>query len=248
MNRFWAAVRFLTVFPVPFGWGEDPEDLARSKPCFPVVGALIGVAAAGCAWALGRVLPDLLTAVLTAMLLVAVSGGLHLDGLSDTADGFFSSRPRKRILEIMKDSHIGAMGVIAIVSVMLLKVAALASMPAEHVWRAVFMMPIAGRCALVITIGLLPYARPEGGLAAIFYRKRSGLDILWASLLLCVAGWFIAGVEGLAAGAGSIFVTLAFAAYTYRKTGGATGDTLGAACEIVETAPALVMCGWYFYN
>ncbi|NQT21373.1 MAG: adenosylcobinamide-GDP ribazoletransferase [Planctomycetes bacterium] len=248
MKTFLAALRFLTVVPLPGKWGTAEEDLGRSVVFFPAVGLLAGAAAAALACGLLALLPQAPASALIVIGLVAVSGGLHLDGLSDTADGFFSSRPRKRILEIMKDSHIGAMGVIAIVSVMLLKVAALASMPAEHVWRAVFMMPIAGRCALVITIGLLPYARPEGGLAAIFYRKRSGLDILRASLLLCVAGWFIAGVEGLAAGAGSIFVTLAFAAYTYRKTGGATGDTLGAACEIVETAPALVMCGWYFYN
>ena len=248
MKAFVAALRFLTVLPVPGEWGTAEEDLGRSVAFFPVVGILVGGVAAALAFGLVTVLPQLPANVLIVIGLVSVSGGLHLDGLSDTADGFFSSRPRERALEIMRDSRVGAMGVIAIVCVILLKVAALASVPVERVWRTVFLMPIAGRCALVITIGLLPYARPEGGLATIFYKRRSVLSIAWAVVVLFIAGGVVAGNEGLVAAAASVLVTLVFAAYTHRKIGGATGDTLGAACEIVEVVPVLVMSGWYYWS
>jgi adenosylcobinamide-GDP ribazoletransferase len=246
MWRLTAALKFLTVLPVPSGGDTRERDLAGSLPFFPVVGLLIGALVAALALGLGRVLPPLPAAALIVIALVAVSGGLHLDGLSDSADGFFSSRPRERILEIMRDSRAGPMGIIAIVSVMGLKFATLASTPEIHLWSAVFLMPIAGRCALVVGMASLPYARPEGGLGSALYkgwRKTSaGLSIL----LLVSAGWIVAGWAGLIAAGSSVLVTLLLAAYTYHKIGGATGDTLGAGCEIAEVVPALTLAVWHF--
>jgi adenosylcobinamide-GDP ribazoletransferase len=208
------------------------------------VGLLIGSAAAGWAWGLGGLLPAGPASVLTAIGLIGVSRGLHLDGLSDTADGFLSSRSRERMLEIMRDSHVGAMGVIAVVSVVGLKVAALASLSEGLRWRAALLMPVAGRCALVISVAALPYARTEGGLGTLFYRGRSRLGAAWAVLFAGGCGWAVGGEAGLAGAALSVGVTLMFAAYTYRKIGGATGDTLGAACEVAEVVPALTLCAW----
>ena len=244
MGRFLAAVRFLTVLPIPGTAGNAEDDLAGGVPLFPVVGALIGVVAAAAAFGLGKVLPPMPASVLAAILLAAVSGGLHLDGLSDTADGFFSARTRERMLEIMRDSHVGAMGVIAIVCVLLLKVAALASVPRPTMWRAAFLMPLAGRCALVVTMALLPYARAEGGLGTVFYRRRPRLAALWAIAVLAGVGYLALGIVGLIAAGASLMVTMAFAAYTYRKIRGTTGDTLGAACELAEVVPALILAGW----
>ena len=244
MKRFLAALRFLTVFPIPGSWGHAQEDLAGSVPCFPLVGLLLGALAGALAFGLSRTLPPLPASVLVVIALLAVSGGLHMDGLSDTADGFFSARRRERMLEIMRDSHIGAMGVMAIVCVLLLKAATLFSIPQRTVWRAVFLMPLAGRCALVVSMAVLPYARPEGGLATVFYTKRPRLTALWAALLLVGAGGLALGVPGLVAAGASLAVVLLFAFYTYRKVGGATGDTLGAACEIAEIVPALTLAAW----
>ena len=189
----------------------------------------------------------MLAAAVLVVVLLSFSGCLHLDGLADTADGFLSSRPRERILEIMKDSHIGAMGVIAIVCLLLLKFASLASLPAATLWPAVLLMPLAGRCAIVVHMALLPYARPSG-LGAIFYRRRPRWAAVWAAAVLAVVCTAFLGWRGLLLWAVCMAVTGAFSVYVYRKIGGATGDTFGAVCEIVEAVPAIVfamgiLCG-----
>jgi adenosylcobinamide-GDP ribazoletransferase len=241
MKGFLAALQFLTIVPVPARWAADEDSLKRSVPFFAVVGALIGVAAAAFAWAAGLFVPALPASVLTVIFLAAVSGCLHLDGLSDTADGFLGTRDRDRALAIMKDSSAGPMGVVAVVCALLLKVTSLGGIPTETAWRTVFLMPLAGRCALPLMIALLPYVRPGGGLGAVFCKGRPVFSAVLAAVILLVAGWFAAGLTGLCAGVATLVVTLLFAAYCYRKIGGATGDTFGAACEIAEIIPALTM-------
>jgi adenosylcobinamide-GDP ribazoletransferase len=140
----------------------------------------------------------------------------------------------------MKDSHTGAMGVIAIVCVLLVKFAALASLPAARLWPAVLLAPLAGRCALVIHMALLPCARPSG-LGAIFYRRRPRWATFWAAGLLAAVAGGLLGPRGLMVWAACIVAVLILSAYVYRKIGGATGDTLGAVCEIIEVVPALVL-------
>ena len=163
-----------------------------------------------------------------------------MDGLADTADGFFSSRPRERILEIMKDSHIGAMGVIGIVCVFCLKVAALASIPLPLRFPVLLLMPLAGRCALVMHLAALPYARAEGGICTVFVKHRLKQDSLLAATFLALVGWAAAGPMGLAAAGLTVAATLVLSLWCWRKIGGFTGDTLGAACELTELVPALV--------
>ena len=246
MKRLIAAIRFLTLAPIPGGYGTGETALAGSVPFFPVVGLLIGLAAAALAVGLGRVLPAGPASVVMVMALVGVSKGLHVDGLADTADGLMSSRKRERILDVMKDSRVGPMGVAAVFFALALKTACLGSLAPELFWRAALLAPVGGRCALVLSMALLPYVRPKGGLASLFYRNRPKYSALWAVVLLLVTGWVVGDAMGFFAAAGSAIVTLLFAAYTHRKLGGATGDTLGAACEIAEILPPLVMSVWAF--
>jgi adenosylcobinamide-GDP ribazoletransferase len=240
MKPLLAAWRFLTVVPLPGTWGTAEEDLARSVRWFPLVGLLLGVAAAALGYGLTLVAPPAVVAAAMVVILVSFSGGLHLDGLADTADGFFSSRSRERILEIMKDSHTGAMGVMAIVCVLLLKFAALSSLPPGRLWAAALLMPLAGRSALVMHMALLPYARPSG-LGAIFYRQNARRAAFWAAGVLALVAGGLLGIRGLAVWAACVAVVFVLSAYAYRKIGGATGDTLGAVCEVVEIVPALVL-------
>jgi adenosylcobinamide-GDP ribazoletransferase len=243
MKRFLAAIQFLTILPLPRGLSPDERALGGSLPFFPVVGLGIGAAVAAIDWGAGLLFPAGVTSVLAVILLIAASGGLHIDGLADTADGFFSSRPRERILEIMRDSRTGPMGVAAIVCVVALKIALFASVAAPGRTWVLLMTPVAGRCALLIQMALLPYVRPDG-LARIFHRNRSPVHLLWALTFLIAAGGFAGGVPGLAAAGGSLLFALFFTAYVRRKIGGLTGDTLGAACEWTELAPALVASAW----
>jgi adenosylcobinamide-GDP ribazoletransferase len=179
--------------------------------------------------------PAPLLSVLTVALLAALSGGLHLDGLADTADGFLSSRPRARVLEIMRDSHIGVMGVTVLVFVLALKVMSLAELEGALRWRVLVIAPLAGRSLQLVTLSLLPYARSQGGLAAIFLRRRSGLHALWAVGALILAAVLLFGPSGgLAVAGAALLAALLVGGASLSRLGGFTGDTLGATSEIVE--------------
>jgi len=245
MKRLLAALQFLTILPLPRGLSPDERALGGSIPFFPVVGLGIGATIALIDWGLGFLFPVGVTSVFAVILLIVVSGGLHTDGLADTADGFFSSRPRERILEIMRDSRTGPMGVTAIVCVVALKIALIASVSGPWRWWVLLMTPLAGRCALLVQMALLPYARSEG-LVGVFHRNCSRRHALWALTFLITAGLLAGGVPGLVAGVGSFLFTLLFSGYVRRRIGGLTGDTLGASCELAELVPALVASAWLY--
>lgn len=244
MRPFLAALQFLTIFPVSARRPVRLEDLQRSLPYYPLVGLIIGVLLALLDAGLHHFFPLLLTSVILVITLLLISGGLHSDGLADTADGFFSSRSREQILEIMKDSRTGPMGVMAIVAVTMLKVAALTSVPAGARWWTLLLTPPSAYCAIILNVALLPYARPEGGLGGIFDRHRLVLYLLAMVAMLLGAGWLVGRMPGLCAGVGVLLAALVFAAYSHRKIGGYTGDTLGAVHEISVIIPSLVVAAW----
>ena len=240
-NSFFAALRFLTILPVPGRVGESQHALSGSLPYFPLVGLLLGLIGQGLCLLFWNLFDPFLAAVFTIVALLVFSGGLHLDGLADTADGFFSSRPRERILEIMRDSRVGVMGVIWVGVVFLLKIAALSGMSGHGAGVAVFLMPIAGRCAMLVMMALLPYVRGQNGLASLFYEKAKGWCVCWAIIFLVLISWLSCGVPGLAACGASLGSVLLFSLFCREKIGGATGDTLGAVCELSETAVAITL-------
>ncbi len=238
MGNAW---RFLTIVPLPGGGEAGAADLGRSVACFPLVGLLLGLVALGAAGVLPTLFGPELAAALLVLLLAGVSGGLHLDGLADTADGFLSGRERKKILEIMRDSRVGSMGVLALVFTLLVKVAALAGTSADRLPWVVLLMPVAGRTAIVLSMFFVPYARPEGGLGALFYPPHPGRTALLAVLVCLAAGFFSCGPAGLAACGASFAATLFFCLWCRRKIGGGTGDTFGAACELAEATVAVAL-------
>ena len=241
-----AAFRFLTIIPLPRAFGTDLEDLKGALPFFPVVGIVLGLVSGAIAWLVWQFLPPLVAAVIVTFVLLSFSGALHLDGLADSADGFFSCRERIRMLEIMRDSRIGVMGVIAVVMVLLLKVSVLSGLERNDAVRAALMMPIAGRSALVMMIFLLPYVRKEGGLGSPFYSKWVGWSLLLTLVVFFVAGFATMGMKGIVSVLVVMFVVFLFSRMCHRKIGGATGDTLGASCEISETVlPFLLLTNFF---
>jgi adenosylcobinamide-GDP ribazoletransferase len=245
MKRFLAALQFLTILPLPRGLTPDERALGGSLPFFPVIGLGIGATIALIDWGLGFLFPVGVTSVFAVILLIAFSGGLHTDGLADTADGFFSSRPRERILEIMRDSRTGPMGVAAIVCVVALKIALVASVSGPSRAWVLLLTPVAGRSALLVQLALLRYARPEG-LVGLFHLNRCRDHAFWALAFLVAAGGLAGGFPGLIAGVGSFLFALLFTVYIRRRIGGLTGDTLGASCELTELVPALIASAWLY--
>jgi len=233
------AIQFLMVIPFPKSFTGGEKELEKCMPFFPVVGLLIGIIIAAFDQVMGIILPPLPASVMTAIAMTGISGGLHMDGLADTADGFFSARPRERVLEIMRDSRTGVMGVLAVVFVIVLKVSVLISILPPFRPGIIVLMPLAGRCSFIVMMTALPYVRREGGLATAFGVGKSWLNVLWASAFLLAAGWLAGHWMGFAASFSALLVAALFSAYCFRKIGGYTGDTLGAGCELAEIVPAI---------
>ncbi|APG27457.1 cobalamin 5'-phosphate synthase [Syntrophotalea acetylenivorans] len=238
MKSLFAALSFLTVVPLPAPWHGTERELSRSPVWFPLVGALIGGAVALFDFGLGLFLPTTVVSTFSVLAMLVASGGLHMDGLADTADGFFSSRSRDRMLEIMRDSRSGPMGVMAICSLLLLKIVTLAAVPEPLRISTLILMPLAGRTALTVSLTTLPYARTTGGLAGVF--RTDGIQALLAAAVLLASGWLLQSYTGLVAAMACLAVIQLMAGYSKKKIGGFTGDTLGATCELTELVPALI--------
>jgi adenosylcobinamide-GDP ribazoletransferase len=243
-GRFCAAIRFLTILPVRFGIDKEQQYLSGSLLYFGPVGLLIGLISSFFIWMLLLIFPPVLVVVLGVVTLAAFSGFIHLDGLADTMDGLLGTGDRQRRLAIMRDSRIGVMGAAALIFVVLLKSAALLGMGTEHILTGLILAPIGGRLAIVISMAVLNYARPDGGLATLFYRENPRPATGVAGLLLIVA------LIMLRPGA-TLYVLIAFGVVLTlflvackKVFGGATGDTLGSSCELGELAVLVGLCGW----
>ncbi|HKJ65374.1 MAG TPA: adenosylcobinamide-GDP ribazoletransferase [Desulfopila sp.] len=245
LRSFLAGLRFLTIVPISWQAERDEKFFQKSVSFFPIIGLLIGVAGGAVAVLASDIVPQPLLAAILLLYLGAVSGFLHLDGLADTADGFFSSRPKDQVLTIMRDSRSGAMAITVLSFVLLFKFAALLSIAPHSLAWTVLIMPVAGRSAIVLQMAFLPYARKEGGLGALFYRRSKW--VLPSFSLLLVFLLASANSVGLAA---LLIVTIAtigwlFGLWCLKIIGGTTGDTLGAACELTEAA-TVAACAIYF--
>lgn len=227
------AFRYMTVLPLPRSRVAD--DLGRAAGWFPAVGLGLGVCLALASLALDRVMPPGVGATLLVALWAVLTGGLHLDGLADTCDGLGGAWSRERALSIMRDARSGPYGVTAIVLVLGLKTAALASLPDGLAWRALVLAPVLGRTGPLLVVRLCPPARPEGAGHALATGARwpalaiGGLVGVAVSLVTLGAWGAVAlGVPGLLA--------WGLAAHLRRRLGGFTGDTLGALIEVTEAS------------
>jgi adenosylcobinamide-GDP ribazoletransferase len=240
MKQFFTALSFLTLFTTPDKYKSEPGDLAESVYYFMVVGVAIGGAIALIDTALLSNLPVWVSAVITVILMSAVSGGLHMDGLADSADAFLSGAGKERALEIMKDSACGPMGAYTILSVFMLKVASIASMAPDARWMAIVVAPLAGRCAMVAALSVMAYVRKSDGLGTAFDPGQNRAGLKWAAIVLYGACLVVFGSSGFWVATGATGVAILFMRYCNKKLGGMTGDTYGALCEITEAAALIV--------
>lgn len=231
-KAFILGLQFLTRLPINIRIDFDKKILAKTPICFPVIGMIIGGIAAIVYYLLSFLNNDI-AALGTVLSLVVVTGGLHMDGLSDTCDGFFSSRPRERVLEIMKDSRVGSFGVISIVFDILFKYVLLRNMSLEIAIPALILSCATGRTMIVMLISFGKSARP-GGMGEIFMSKNSKNYFALALLILFIIGGIIGKYAFLIAFFAAVIFSLLFMKYSYKIIGGVTGDVYGADCELSE--------------
>ena len=252
LRRLTLAVTFLTGIPLPVRGEVSPADLWRSMGWYPLVGLALGAAAWVVYAGLLALLPGLVAAVVAVLLLEAVTRGLHMDGLMDTADGLLSGAPRERALEIMKDSSVGAMGVVAAVLILVLKVAALGALTRADAAAPLLAGWCAARALPAVDVYAWPYAR-AAGTGEAFTRERTPGPVLLAGGLL-VAGVVAALFVTLAVdGAGAWYASLVVAvvamtaallvqAVVAKRLGGLTGDVYGMGIELAEAAALVAGC------
>jgi len=232
MRSFLVAVQFLTRIPVPVR-DATAREIGRSALAFPLVGLLVGALSLGLYLGCWHIFPLPMARVVTLLAVVAVSGAFHLDGLADTVDGIYGGRTREDALRIMKDPHIGAMGVIAIVCALVGRVTASLVLPETAFRGALLCAPIAAHGAMVFAFAM-PYAR-EQGLGRAFADHRSALDRVFAFLAGATAAFVFVRTAGLVSVAAAWLGAAVLLAFAWRSIRGVTGDVCGAAHEVAET-------------
>lgn len=246
---FWYAMAFLTRLPVPYLKRTDAQVAATSLLYYPLVGALLGLGllalTAACVWWHAQV-SLLLVAALLLLLWVGFSGGLHLDGLADSADAWVGGMgDKERTLLIMKDPQSGPMGVTAVVVILLLKFAALYALLEKasavqlsgwNIWLllgGLLLVPALSRGSVLGLLATTPYVRREGLASALVSGATPWRVGLTGTLLALMAGVFLQ-TQALFILALWLTVLMMARQMMMTRIGGCTGDTLGATIEIQE--------------
>ncbi|MDD4859964.1 MAG: adenosylcobinamide-GDP ribazoletransferase [Dehalococcoidales bacterium] len=230
-------MRFLTTIPLPRRRDTTAEELGRSAVYFPLVGLVIGLILAGLNWIFNMVLPLPLASALLIVIMIVLTGGLHLDGFSDTCDGIGGQKSVEERWQVMRDSHVGSFGVIGVAALLLVKYVALSSIPSGLMMVALLFMPVVSRWVMVYAIFAYPYARPAG-LGTSF---KQGTRWLAFTIATFITVTLALGLTPLFHLAGLIIMvviwlnTTLMAVYFESKFDGLTGDTYGAINEVSET-------------
>lgn len=239
-QEFRLAISFLTRLPLRDKGVWDEVAFSRATRFYPLVGLIVGIFVAVISQLCAFIHSDLaaLAAVIAA---IVVSGGIHLDGFMDTCDGVLASRGRERALAIMKDSHVGAFGVIGVILLLLTKYVLYGIVVAANAFlAAILCAAVLARLLLVVGLIFFQAARDEG-LGATVKKNVSKASIGWGLLLLVL----IALVSGyrwqlLMALTAAIIIMILVARALQRFLGGLTGDTYGAIAELSE--PVFLFC------
>ncbi|VXC40209.1 Adenosylcobinamide-GDP ribazoletransferase [Pseudomonas sp. 8Z] len=231
------ALQFLTRLPVSLPGMPAPEQIGRSLLWYPVVGLLLGLLLWGAHLLLGQATAPLQAAILLA-LWAGLSGGLHLDGLADTADAWVGGfGERERTLTIMKDPRSGPIAVVVLVLLLLLKFAALLTLLQAGQGVYLVLLPWLGRSLLPVLLATTPYVRSGGiGQALVDHLPRQQLPWVLAVHLL---GMLLFGWQALLALAASALLFIWLRRALLQRLGGTTGDTAGALVELGECVALL---------
>jgi len=243
-------VQFLTRIPLRISVDTDENSFARGVLFFPIIGLIIGMFNYALYEGALILLPKggvLLASIFAVLGNLMITGGLHFDGLADTCDGIFSGRKRERILEIMKDSHIGTFGTLAIVVDLLLRTGVIQGLSGQYIALGIILSPVIAKTSVVQLMAFSTYARKEG-MGGFFLGKMVRWRIVASSILgitlMNFIGFLSLGAIGTMKGlllnlvviVYMSFVMFGYRSYIYKYLQGMTGDTVGGANEVFEWA------------
>jgi adenosylcobinamide-GDP ribazoletransferase len=245
MTPFWIALQFLTVLPINLKTMPSAKQNGQAILFYPFVGLLIGLILFALSLVLAK-LPILLIASIILVLWIWLTGGLHLDGLADTADAWVGGfGDPERTLRIMKDPTCGPIGVLSLVVVCLLKFAALYVLLEQHLNAFLILVPMLGRSVPLFLFLTTAYVRDKGlgrSITDFIPKKLTWTFFVITIALLCMFKWL-----GLVTFICFIAVLFYLRALFIKRIGGITGDTVGAAIELIETGLMLSFVVASFY-
>lgn len=238
IKPFFIAVQFLTRLPVRLAAQPSEKDLGYSLLFYPLVGLIIGLILMGLGWVLHNT-PPLVTAALLVTAWILLTGGLHLDGLADSADAWIGGMgDRAKTLAIMKDPNCGPAGVVAIVLIILLKFVALYTLISADEWIALLLTIILARTLLPLLFLTTPYVRNNGlgASLATHQPRRLSIFIIVATFVLM---FLLTDIRYSLLSLTTIIIFLFLRYLMLHRIDGTTGDTAGALVEIAETTALL---------
>lgn len=236
INDFILMLQFLTRIPINCNLQCEKEDFRRGAAFLPIIGLLIGLIQWLIFYIFFYMLRINLSATLTLCILTApiITGGLHIDGLGDTCDGFFSCKGKDRIIEIMKDSRIGTFACIAILGDILLRYSLLPDCIIKGSCLILIVAPVIGRFSIVFLSTIGKNAKPTGS-GNLFIGNMGKIEVTIASVITLVITIIMLGVRNAVfILLSAIILTTLFNMFCKSKIGGITGDSLGANNELVE--------------
>ncbi len=239
--KFLAALRFLTIIPLPGRREVTPEEVGRSIVYFPLVGLIIGLILVGLNWLMGLFLPSALVDVLLVVSLVAISGAFHLDGFVDTCDGMVGHKTVEERWRVMSDSRVGGFGIIGACCLLLVKYVSLSNVPESWLVETLVLMSVLSRWAMVYAVFAYPYAKPSG-LGKAFKQGASWPRFVVATVITLAVAVILAQLTGFIIMIAVWVIVVAMAAYLKGKFGGLTGDTYGAINEVAEVCLLILVC------
>ena len=234
MRHLISALQFITILPLGKMRTFDPPKMV---PYFPLVGILLGLMVAFFDAVASKFWNQPVTALLDVILLAVLSAALHIDGLGDTADGLLGPRSREKALEIMKDSRLGTMGLVAILSGLALKWGGIAGLDAQ---RSILLIiiPAYSRGAILFGMRYLSYGRTDGT-GKPFFNQRLSFKHFWG-LLLPVGLSLSLGITAIWLNFAFAIIVASILLFYKKRVGCITGDMLGALTELTEAGLFLI--------
>ena len=245
MMPFWIAMQFLTVFPIQLKQMPSKQQNGQSLLFYPVIGLGIGLVLYTIAIGLSA-LPSMLLSSLILVIWIWLTGGLHLDGLADTADAWVGGfGDKERTLKIMKDPACGPIGVLSLIIVCILKWSAIYVLLEKQYVQALILFPMLGRLVPLFLFLTTDYVREKGLGSSIANYIPKMISIIVACLSLSLFTYF--SWLGLGCIMISILILLHLRQQFICRIDGITGDTVGASIELVEMAAILSFVVLSFY-